>query len=130
MPLYVHECNKCGKRRETIMSIREHDGEEYDSCDCGGIWKSIITASGTFTANEDADWIRSVRDVVDKDDMGRASQEFLKEPTRANLKRWMKDKGVRHLEPGEGASRPQPFDEERHLDKVMEYRREKRRVKI
>jgi hypothetical protein len=62
------------------------------------------------TTNEDAAWIRTVTDVVDKTDKScRVSQEFLKSPTRTNLKRFMDAKGLRHLENQHGGP-PPAFD--------------------
>ena len=35
--------------------------------------------------NQDADWIKSVVDVVDKDDKSPHVQEFIRNPTRDNM---------------------------------------------
>jgi hypothetical protein len=121
------KCEKCGNIYERICRIDQY---KTPCPDCAGEAHRIISASGCFTANEDADWIRSVREVVDKDDDSPATQQFLKEPTRANLRLWMEHTGVRHLEPGEGPTKPPPFDEARHLEKVMEYRRNGSRIEL
>lgn len=71
-------CPVCNKRAEKIISF----------------------GRGSHTLNEDSEWIRTVREVVDKDG-GPACQEFLKNPTRTNRARWMKAEGLRSVEPGE-----------------------------
>ena len=107
MPIFDYECQDCGKIEEKI--ILDLDANEI-SCDCGGRAHRIISCSKTsiFTANEDAPWIRSVLDVVDKEATDKATVEFRKNPTRQNYKNWMKANGLRHLEPGEKAMPDKP----------------------
>ena len=81
-------------------------------------------------ANDDAEWIRSIRDVVDKDSKNPVTREFLQNPTRHNYKRWMKTEGVRHMEPGEKARNRKNFDLQRHTDRVMQKHQQRNRVEI
>jgi len=126
MPVYDQECQKCGKIFERICSINE---DKIPCPDCGSQAHRIISARGHFCANEDAEWIRSVREVIDSDNPLPAAQRFLKEPTRANYKRWMKAQGLRPLENNERI-KPEPFNEKRHFEKVMQAQRKKRRITI
>ena len=127
MPIYDFECEKCNKITEHILKVS--NSEQAIQCECGGLADKIITASGQFCANEDADWIRSIREVVDKEG-GKASQRFLKEPTRENYKKWKKETGVRHLEPGEGPSKPEPMDMDKMTKDVMRRRQERKQLII
>jgi putative FmdB family regulatory protein len=126
MPIYDYECDKCGTITEHILNTS--DSEHSINCSCGGQANKIISASGAFCANEDAAWIRSVTEVVDKEG-GVAAQRFVKDPTRRNYKEWMKETGVRPLESGE-RMRPEPTNVNRLTDRVMEMRRKRNKITI
>ena len=68
---------------------------------CNGVAEKILTV--TQTQPYDAAWIADVREVVDKSGKKPWCNEFLKHPTRANLKKWMQGEGLRHRDPGEPA---------------------------
>jgi putative FmdB family regulatory protein len=107
VPIYDYECQNCGHLElDVYASVHQ---EETTCSQCQGPSSRIISLSGVHTANEGADWIRSVTEIVDKDDKSRVSQEFLKSPTRTNLKRFMDAKGLRHLENQHGGP-PPAFD--------------------
>ena len=59
--------------------------------------------------DDDAKWIREVLEVVDKRGRELETKEFLHNPTRTNMKAWMKARGLRHMEPGE--EKPKPVDD-------------------
>lgn len=124
MPIYDFEC-PCGKITESIQPV----GVEAIDCECGGTAVKIVSSSGHFCANEDADWIRSVTEVVDKDCMKPTTQEFLRNPTRTNMRRWMQAEGLRHMEPGEGPKREKP-DMGRIRREVRERAMARRRIEI
>ena len=128
MPLYDFECPKCGSIHEAIepMDVKHRP---CSAPGCRGRAKKIISAGGVNCANEDAAWIRSVREVVDKDG-GVHCQAFLKDPTRANYKAWMKGEGLRPLERGEEKSRPVPVDEGRLTRKVIERHRQRCTIEV
>ncbi len=90
MPLYDYEC-KCGTVTEAIAGVNE---DTLPCRQCGKGAARIISASGQFTGNEDAPWIRSVLDVVDKKNPAQHVQEFVKNPTRSNYHRWMKGEKI------------------------------------
>jgi hypothetical protein len=104
MPLYDYCCPK--------QHITEHIAgyeEITTQCPlCGEMADRIISISGCECNNEDAAWIRSVADVVDRDG-GVHCKEFIQNPTRSNYKQWMEKEGVRHIELGEKKYRaPEP----------------------
>jgi hypothetical protein len=95
---------------------------------CQGIARKIISIPGPNLASESPDWIKSIREVVDKDG-GCHCQEFLKDPTRDNYKKWMVGENVRHLETGEKPGRPAPTPKTHIItDKLMQRRQEKRAI--
>lgn len=111
MPVYDFECDKCHFIEERILPIEECNRDWQ--CSCGGVLRRIMTLSGVNTSNEDAEWIRSVAVIVDKEGDVH-DQRFLKSGmTRTDLKRWMKDKGLRHMDPGEIPNRPDPVNHEK-----------------
>ena len=82
---------------------------------------------GPNLANESPDWIKSIREVVEKGSDKPHCQEFLKNPTRDNYKKWMKGEGLRHLEAGEKPGRPTPSpNTATTTDMLMKHRQEKR----
>jgi len=58
----------------------------------------IISVNGQYTANQDAPWLKSVLDVVDKTSTKPHVQEFMRNPTRANYKAWMKGEGIKPMD--------------------------------
>jgi len=78
-------------------------------------------------ASESPDWIKSIREVVNKEG-GSHCQQFLKDPTRDNYKAWMTKEGIRHLEVGEKPGRP--TQREVTADDLMKHRKEKRSLTI
>lgn len=96
---------------------------------CKGIARKIISIPGSNLASESPDWIKSIREVVEKDSDKPHCQEFLKDPTRDNYKKWMEGEGLRHLEAGEKPGRPTPSpDIAITTDMLMKHRQEKRQL--
>ena len=100
MPIYDYECKHCGHLEVDVYSGLED--QHLDCVSCPEKMERIISLSGVHCANEDADWIRSVTEVVEKDGSCRASMEFLQRPTRTNYKNWLAAKGLRHVENEKG----------------------------
>jgi putative FmdB family regulatory protein len=137
MPVYDFECTNpmCDYRKEFILCIKE--SENTRECpECWGTMKKIISASGQYLGNNDADWLKCVTDVVDPEG-GVAAQEFRKNPTRSNYKEWMKESGVRPMEGGE-RMKPEPTNLNKVKEEVLrkhyermtdsEYRRRSERI--
>ena len=107
--LYDYKCKMCGYVFEELS-----DQTSIVYCKkCGGYTKRLISVPRVNTSNQDAEWIRSVREVVDKEG-GKASQEFLNHPTRDNYYKWMKEEQIRPFEKGESIKSPPP-----DMDKIV-----------
>lgn len=129
MPIYDIECKECGNGFEVIEPV---DAPSPRACpQCGGAARRIISASGCFTGNNDAAWVRSVTEVVAKgEDADHHDRRFLKSgKTKADLKEWMKAKGLRHLENGE-PRKPKGPDMSDAADKIMRMRVDRQRIEI
>lgn len=96
MPLYDYECSECNCLLEFI---KDADDSLPESCGCGGEMSRIVSFGSHF--REEAPWIKTVLDVVNKGSDKAHVKEFLAHPSRSNYKRWMKEEGIRPYEPGE-----------------------------
>lgn len=125
-PIFDYECRKCGTIPDEIRGYNE----QFIKCPtCGRKAKRIIT--GTFRQNDDAAWIRTVVDVVDKKSKNPATREFIRNPTRANLKAHLKATGLRHVDPGEKFGNLNPeFDVKAHTDRIMEARQKRNAIEV
>ena len=124
-----YECQECGYVQETFITTMKRVPQVLTCVKCGGTAKRIISLSRTNHGvyNEDSGWLKSVREVVDKDPKKAHCQAFIKNPTRTNYKNWMRGEGIRPLEPGE-KSRPTPVDTNVMAEKVMKRRREREAI--
>ena len=129
MPIYDFECESCHNRFEVIEPMDRLSPRNCPLCAC--VSRRIISSTGCFTGNNDAAWVRSVTDVVAKgEDADAHDRRFLKSgKTKADLKAWMKAKGLRHLEPGEPL-KPKGPDMSDAADKIMRMRRDRGRIEI
>jgi putative FmdB family regulatory protein len=109
MPLYDYECSSCGTRFEQFASM---DSSPVTRCpNCDNEARRIISCGSVYVGNnDDTSWAKSCVEVMDREDKTPAVQEFLKNPTKSNLKKAMAAKGLRHLEPGEKPIRREPPD--------------------
>ena len=87
--------------------------------------------AGCFTGNNDAAWVRSVTEVVAKGtDADAHDRRFLSSgKTKADLRAWMKAKGLRHLETGEPL-KPKGPDMSGAADRMMRRLQDRRRIEI
>ncbi len=130
MPLYDYQCDNCDHVFEIITASNDEKPHKCPRCGKRKAYR-IISVSGTNCANEDAGWIRSVTDVVPKGaDATPMDREFAKNPTRSNYKRWMKSRGLRPLENGEGPSKPKAIDAQRLAEKVWRKRMARNRIEL
>jgi putative FmdB family regulatory protein len=126
MPIYDYECQVCGNVFEYICKANHKPRWLYCRI-CHETAKPIISANGVYTGNQDADWIKSVREVVgDETQEGRT---FKANPTRANYTAWMKRKGLRPYEPGE-PTRPPPPDDRAIQREVVKRHFKRKRIEI
>lgn len=120
LKLWDFECTECQHISRDV--IVESGVYETDCRKCGKKAERIFTPSGCFIGNQDADWIRSVTEVVDKDNPAPHVQRFLKNPNRRNYKAWMKGEGLRPTEIGI-SQHGEEYDsrqERKHLDEGHE----------
>ena len=95
-------CCRAGHITEHYTPLRT----KHIKCQCGLRAKRIISASGHFVADENAPWIKSVLDVVDKDSKKAHVQEFIKNPNRENYHKWMRGEGLRPVDQTEHGGPP------------------------
>lgn len=131
MPLYDHECQECKKIFEAFAGLEE---QEVD-CSCGAKAHRIISVSGQYLGNVDTPWIRSVLDVVDRENPAKHVQEFVRNPNRRTYQAWMKGEGIRpmdHTERGAPptASRRGQQDMRPMVDYLFRRHRERRAVEV
>ena len=128
-PVFDYECHECEHRWEVIEGPNQDRPRPCPAC--GEKARRIISAGGCFTGNNEAAWVRSVSDVVAKgEDADAHDRRFLSSGmTKNDLKRWMKAKGYRHLEPGEPIKPPKP-DTSWVPDRIMQMRRDRRRIEV
>ena len=124
MPIYEAECQACNHQFETIANV----DEEIECPLCGFSCKRLIGVPGVNIFNNDAAWIKSVTEVVDKEG-GAHCQRFLKDPTRENMREWMKKEGIRHYEAGEPIKPSQP-DMSRVHREVLDKHRARNRIVV
>ena len=129
MPLYDYECQKCGHIFEEFAGI---DDTKRACVVCSSDAKRIITATGAYTANDDVAWARDAVEVVNKRSSKPETQEFLKNPTRSNLKRHLKANDLRHAERGEvyGEYTGPRLDEQRHVERMAEAYQKRTRIVV
>jgi hypothetical protein len=95
------------------------------------MFRRIITMSGEHTGNQDAPWVRTVDDIIEKDSKDPRDQKFLKSGmTRRDLKTWQKERNLRHMTPGEKPRRPPAPDMEKINKKLTENLIKRNRIEI
>lgn len=140
LKLWDFECTEC--QHISRDKIVESGVYETDCEKCGKKAERIFTPSGCYLGNNDRAWIKSVIDVVDKDNPAQHVQDFIKNPTSfRHYKAWMKGEGIRPAaisvsQHGEEYDtrrerKRRDDDHERHMtDAVMKKRFEDRRIEI
>ena len=95
---------------------------------CGEVAYRIISYGSAYR-REDAPWLETVKEVVDKDSKDPATRRFLAEPTRANREAWMKERGIRPYEPGDKPDKSEP-DTARTAERLMHRHYERKAITI
>ncbi|MHC4315257.1 MAG: FmdB family zinc ribbon protein [Planctomycetota bacterium] len=132
MPIYDFECGSCGAITERYAKIED----EILACEqCASDAYRIISASGHYCGNQDAPWLKSVLEVVDRDPSKPHCVEFRKNPTRRNWKAWMKGEGIKpapdtHHGAPMVASRPEPPDMSKASREVWEKHQKRMKIEI
>ena len=126
------ECPECGEIFEQICNA----DDQFGIClTCGCEAKRIISLGRVYCSNQDAPWLRSVLDVVDKDDNRPHVRNFRENPTRENYKAWMKGEGIKPLDYTDHgappvARKPEPVDHGKFVDFMMQKLQESRRLEV
>lgn len=129
--LFDFECPECHAIEEHMVATHT---EQPVCAACHVAMEKVFVASTGSRLPDDAAWIKTVTEVVAKDSKNPHAQAFLKNPTRENLKSWMKSEGIRHLEPGEHeANKRRRVEEEakaheRRAKFMMERHMERKRI--
>lgn len=131
MPLYDFECADCGRITETFAGLEE----TVIVCVCGRPTRRIISISGQYLGNQDAPWLRSVLDVVDRESTKPHVREFIANPSRENYKKWMKGEGVRPMDHKEHggppiARKPQEPDKKPLVDYLWARHRARKALEV
>ena len=94
-PVYNFSCS-CGHTEERIV---HHSVENVECSKCNGVSVRQFSPPNRHDGSQEAPaWLRSVLDVVDRDNPAKHVQDFVKNPTRANYKAWMKGEGIRPMD--------------------------------
>lgn len=126
MVLFDFQCQSCGRIEERMI---DRDTETV-ICTCGGTMTKYFGRSAGARLNDDAGWIKTVVEVVDKDSQAPHVAEFRRNPTRENMRKWMQGEGIRHLEDNEKPNRRPGLDVKRHAEKIMQMRMERNRIEV
>lgn len=126
-PIYAVECQFCGAEDEIITTV---DNRQTTCRRCNrGQTVRVPAVHGPNCVNDDSPWIRTVLEVVDKEAKTPHVVNFLKDPTRANYKAWMKGEGIRPLENGEKHEKFK-LDVDRHASLVMKEKIRRERLEV
>jgi hypothetical protein len=127
LKIFDFHCDLCETTHEALI---ETDREWHPCPKCEQMARKVIGIPGAHCANEDAPWIRSICEVVDKDSRKPHNVEFLRNPTRTNLKRWMEGEGVRWFEKGEKPQKPPIMSDAERVRKTFERHRKRTALEI
>lgn len=126
MPIFDFRCNQC----DSICEEYVHD-YRIPSVLCRICKKGIAFKQFSFRSayKEDASWIPSVLDVVDKDSKAPHVRKFLETPNRTNWLNWMKEEHIRPLENNERI-KVQPVNLDSIVKDVYEHLRDSNKIEI
>jgi putative FmdB family regulatory protein len=134
LKLYDYECYNC---KTIFEALGETDEREKLCPRCPGdvVARRIISVSGQYLGNQDATWIRSVLEVVDKDSKARHVQDFIKNPSRKNYQDWMKGEGIKPIDHTVRGGppvfeRPHPHDRKPLVDELFRRHRERKSLSV
>jgi putative FmdB family regulatory protein len=128
MPIYDYECERCGYIEEYFANI--HEVISYRFCPkChlpAGMHRIISVGNSAYLGNQDAPWLKSCAEIMGDSPV---EEEFKRHPTRDNLRRFMREKNLRHLERGE-PKRQYVGDISSVKHKMIKRHRERMRIEI
>jgi hypothetical protein len=117
-----------------VTEVLVHWKQKKITCRCGKTAKRIISVSGQYAGNQDAPWIKSVLDVVDRESTNKHTREFIRNPNRKNYHAWLKGEGIKPVDYTEHGGPPTyknpPLDMTNHHKEVIRRAMERRRIEI
>jgi hypothetical protein len=117
--LFDFSCESCNHIEEYLVD----SSTEIVICpNCSSPMTKSFLRSGSHRLPDTADWIYSVLEVVDKSPGPDkpCTREFLKNPTRTNYTRWMKECGLRPMDyNGLAHTKPTESDIKKEKDKML-----------
>lgn len=130
------ECQGCGGIFEELIN----SGDWHSNCPkCGEMSNRIITVGRVYMGNSDGSWAVDSANALLDIDVSRMSNDPLERalatnPTRENLRRYMRSRGLRIAENEKGAppvyKRPDPPDLSRISDQLYHRLRDRRSVTL
>ena len=132
--IYDYQCQDCQQIVEEFVDTST--AEELFCPVCASPMKRLISFGAGSVQGEESAWICTVKDVIPKDTKDPTARQFLAEPTRTNLHKWMKANNLRHLCEGEqhanrAMQREREADFERaSVENAMRRLQERRRIEV
>jgi hypothetical protein len=130
MPIHDFSCFICGNTEERFV-WPEFDWVPCSTCQ--GEMKKLFSFGQSQPIQENANWLPSVLEVVDKESRDPVDKVFLKDPTRTNYLRWMKHHGLRPLDNERGGpptAKKQVHDLKSITDYCYEQKRKRERIEV
>jgi putative FmdB family regulatory protein len=133
MPIYDYQCSNPGCN-EITESVQPIDTIAIECPKCHYAASKVFSPMGTVRFADDAAWLKTVIEVVDKDSKAPHVVEFLRNPTRTNYKAWMKGEKIAPIERGEKPYRPTEKEQKEASDKrahvLMRNLMQRRRIEV
>jgi hypothetical protein len=127
MILWDWICDACNLSTEVLV---DSNTDTIICARCAAPMHKDFSGSAGKRLPDTSEWIASVREVVDKDSKAPHIVEFLKSPTRDNLKVLMQKEGIRHLELGEERAKQQEADIDRLARNIIHKRMARERIEL
>ncbi len=127
MPLYIFSCPICGLEDERIV---DYDTKIMPCEFCQGESYQQFSFGQSFEVRDDAPWIRSVLEVVDKESHDVVDRQFIDTPDRRNYQRWMKHHKLVPFENERDFPKRQPENIEAMTHELLKMKAARERIEI
>jgi hypothetical protein len=117
--LFDFLCESCSHIEEYLV---DHNTEIVICPQCSSPMTKSFLRSGSHRLPDESPWLRSVLEVVDKNPGPDkpCTREFLKNPTRDNYKRWMRENGIRPMDyNGPAHTKPTESEIKKEKDRLL-----------
>lgn len=116
----------CGRVYEELTTP---ETESIGCVACGREARKVISI-GHGAYREDAPWIETVLDILDKDSTKEHVRAFLSEPTRKNWRKWKAGEGLREYCEGEKPVIRNEPDTKRMAERLMQRHMERKALVV